>query len=177
MFALQLQITTDFEIANCFNSYFTSIGPSLARKFEVTTSMESRQNSYKSLDASFMFTEIDSLTTETLLKAVNSRKATGLDGIPAKLVKKAAPVIATPLTYIINKTLLSCVFPDSLKIAKVKPLFKKGSIEDCGNYRPISILPIFSKIIEKVINFQIVNYLEKTGILNSKQYGFRKNKN
>ena len=61
-----------------------------------------------------------------------------------------------------------------MKIARINPLYKKGNINKCENYRPISVLPIFSKITEKLINFQIMDYLERNNILDSNQFGFRK---
>ena len=70
----------------------------------------------------------------------------------------------------------SGMFPDSLKVARVVPIFKKGDKTNQSNYRPISILPTYSKIIEKVIYKQVYNYLTKYSILNNAQYGFRSGK-
>ena len=124
----------------------------------------------------FNFETVQENCIESLLKNLNANKATGLDLIPAKLVKIAAPAIASPLCYIINSSLDMGIFPDNLKIAKVKALYKKGSPKLLTNYRPISILPVFSKIFEQVANKQISGYLENNNLLNSQQYGFRKNR-
>ena len=67
------------------------------------------------------------------------------------------------------------IFPDKLKTAKVCPVYKSGSKTEFTNYRPISILPSFSKILEKVISNRLISYMEKYNILSCSQYGFRKN--
>ena len=98
----------------------------------------------------------------------------GYDNIHPKIVKHAAYEIGLPLSHIINCSLSHGTFPDQLKMARVIPIYKKGSPCDVCNYRPISILPILSKIVESIINKQLLNYLEKNDILLHSQYGFRK---
>jgi hypothetical protein len=85
--------------------------------------------------------------------------------IKSKILKASAPFIITPLTYIFNKVLLTGVFPDRLKYSEVQPLFKKGEKNEITNYRPISLLPSFSKIIEKIIYNRLVSYLTEYNIL------------
>ena len=65
-------------------------------------------------------------------------------------------------------------FPDVLKVGKVTPIFKKGNVEDVGNYRPVSTLPIFGKIFEKVIYTRIYDFALSQGIIDKNQFGFRK---
>jgi hypothetical protein len=79
------------------------------------------------------------------------KKATGRDGISAKLLKLAKPVIAKPITKMINKTITNSVFPDQLKQAQVVALHKKNNALDKSNYRPVTILPVFSKFFERAI--------------------------
>ena len=81
--------------------------------------------------------------------------------------------IAEPLSELINKSFLTGSFPDRLKIAKVCPVFKNGDKRLFSNYRPISILPSFSKIYEKVVSRSLVSFLEAGNILVENQYGFR----
>ena len=81
-----------------------------------------------------------------------------------------------PLTKLVNLSLRAAVFPDSLKIAKVLPVYKKGDKNDYGNYRPISLLPAFSKIFERVMYNQINNFVETNNILYVNQFGFRTGK-
>ena len=96
-----------------------------------------------------------SLVTESqvfkYLIRLNSNKATGLDGIPSKFVKDAAPIIAYPLCHIINLSLIQGSVPDSLKSARVIPLFKKNDKTEVGNYRPVSIVNVISKNLERVV--------------------------
>ena len=89
---------------------------------------------------------------------------------------KIAPNVLTPgITYMINKSLASGVFPGICKHAKVNPIFKAGSKDDVNNYRPISILPTLAKIIEKWIQIKIMSYLNKHTLLHENQSGVRKN--
>jgi hypothetical protein len=81
--------------------------------------------------------------------------------------------MVTPITKF-NECIESCIFPDCLKIALIIPVFKKGNTTDLGNYRPISLLPIISKIWEKIMAEQICEFLEENGLFCSHQFGFRK---
>jgi hypothetical protein len=94
-----------------------------------------------------------------------------------KLLKSCSYFISSPLNYICNRTLFTGVFPDRLKYANIRPLFKKGTKNDINNYRPISILTSFSKIFEKVLQTRLLKHLTDHNILVKKQYGFRKNLN
>ena len=84
-----------------------------------------------------------------------------MDQIPAKFLRDGAEVLALPLRNIINLSIKLSTFPEECKIAKLKPIFKKGARTDPQNYRPVSLLPLVSKIIEKSIDFQIEDYLNK----------------
>lgn len=90
-----------------------------------------------------------------------------------KLLKKIANEIISPLTKLINYCIKDNVFPDILKVARVVPVHKKGPVNSVNNYRPISIVPIFSKILEKVLQSQLISYFEKNCLFNKSQYGFR----
>ena len=91
-------------------------------------------------------------------------KSTGPSSIPVKLLKIALPVIINPLCKLINHSFITGIFPDAVKISKVIPIFKAGSTQD--NYRPISLLSIFSKIIEKLMHTRLYLFLEQ----HTKQY-------
>ena len=82
-------------------------------------------------------------------------------------------LISLPLSIIINQTLNTRIFPDTLKVAKVRPLYKKGDDRSFSNYGPISLLPSFSEIFEKVIYQQTYSYFQTNNLLYSSQYGFR----
>jgi hypothetical protein len=97
----------------------------------------------------------------------------GYDEISLRILKISAPYILSPLTHIFKKVLCTGIFPERLKFFEVKPLFKKGSTTEFSNYRPISLLTTFSKIIEKNIYKRRYNYLLKCDILVKEQFGFR----
>ena len=96
------------------------------------------------------------------------------DSIPLKIYKCILPDIIEPITHIVNLSLNTGVVPDLCKIAKVVPIHKTGDLDDPGNYRPISILPILGKIIEHFVNGQLIQFIEDNKILSEQQYGFRK---
>ena len=108
-----------------------------------------------------------------MLANLNVTKATGCDKLSAKFLKDSAPEIATPFTYLINLSLKSSTVPNDFKIARVVPLFKKGNRNNEGNYRPVSILPVVSKILERVVYDQINTYLSNNEIIYKFQSGFR----
>ena len=89
------------------------------------------------------------------------------------LIKKVVDLLVEPLLYICNLSLNRGVFPKKLKIAKVTPIFKKGQKENINNYRPISVLPTFSKLIEKIVYHRLSFYLDSFDVIGDNQYGFR----
>ena len=104
-----------------------------------------------------------------------SHKATGTDGIDARIFNAAAPAISTPLSRLINHCIDTSSFPSIWKLAKVTPLYKgQGKKDDMNNYRPISVLPLFSKVFQKHINQALYSYLKESKLLYSLQSGFRK---
>ena len=112
-----------------------------------------------------------------IIDGLNPSKATGHDRITARAVKENKLVIGPILVFLINLTIKTSTFSDCLKIARVKPVYKKGSKKDKNNYRPISILSAISKIVERILTHQITEYLETYSILTRHQFGFRKGKN
>ena len=101
-------------------------------------------------------------------------KALGPDNLPPNLIKDSAEIIAEYLAYVINLSLRSGLFPNDWKIARVIPLYKSGPSDRLENYRPISVLPIMSKVIEKVVHKRLVDYLEEHHMLADQQFGFHR---
>ena len=168
-------ISDPAEISNKFNEYFINIGPKLAEKIQnnnanFTTFMGERSINSIFLDA-IMEKEI-----EIEISSLNGNKSCGHDEIPPKLVKEISKQIVKPLTHIYNQSLLTGVIPNDLKIAIVTPVFKANNKKEFSNYRPISVLPCFSKILEKIMYKRVVKYLDKHNMLFESQYGFRKKK-
>ena len=118
--------------------------------------------------------EAEILHTTTHLKASTSE---GLDNISTQILKQTMKEVATPLTHIVNLSLYHGIFPNDMKLAKIVPVFKNGNTKLFNNYRPISILPAFSKILDKIVCNRLLHFLETKYILYKHQYGFRKNHN
>ena len=96
------------------------------------------------------------------------------DEICSKILKAIALDIMEPLTYCINLSMLSGIVPKRANIARIKPVFKSGDKNYMSNYRPISILPTISKVLERVVYNRLNGYLDELNITASSQYGFRK---
>ena len=90
----------------------------------------------------------------------------------SRILKETADLIVHPFTALINSCFSVGMFPNTFKITKVLPFFKKGSATDLDNYRPISIIPIFAKVFEIILKNQLLNFLESIDILNNCQFGF-----
>ena len=103
-----------------------------------------------------------------------SSKSTGYDGVSVNLLKRIIYYIVEPLTHMFNLSISSGVCPNSLKIAKVIPIYKKDDSALVSNYRPISLLPSISKILEKIVHKRLYNFLNSNNLLIPNQYGFRK---
>jgi hypothetical protein len=112
---------------------------------------------------------------ETIIYSFKTKDSCGYDLISLRVLKLSTPYISSPLSYICNKTMQLGVFPERLKYSIIKPLYKKGNKSLISNYRPISLLTSFSKIVEKVIFNRLIDHLNKYAILSPSQYGFQKN--
>ena len=106
---------------------------------------------------------------------MKTNKATGLDQINAKLLKDSASSTVSGLTKIFNASLHSQTFPDIWKKGKITPLFKSNDPTAPNNYRPITILPIISKIMERIVHRQVYKFLREHNLITSEQFGFRPN--
>ena len=97
----------------------------------------------------------------------------GSEGIPLRFIKDSLPVTIFYILVIINTSIVTLIFPNKWKHPHVLPFFKSGDKEEASNYRPISLLPILSKVLEKVVAMQLMHYLEANHILSNHQHGFR----
>ena len=161
-------------IVTKLNDYFTNIGPSLAA-FIKTENRTYDSYLTKNHPNSFVMYPTDPNEIINIVSNLKNKASYGYDNIPTTIIKSSTANIAHPLTAIINKSILTGCFLDSLKIAKICQIFKSGDSMEISNYRPISLLPCLSKIFEKVISIHLISYLEKYQILTPTQYGFRNN--
>jgi hypothetical protein len=161
-------------IANVFNKFFTTIGANLAKKLKTSHANEPLPNIVKpTCITQFKFDPVDVLDVHKALCMLNIGKATGLDNIPARILKVAATELAHPLATIFNFSLLTGQIPDEWKSAKVSALHKDGDVQDPTNYRPISVIPIVMKVFERSVHRQLYKYVSDNNYLNEFQSGFR----
>ena len=160
-------------IVDSFNNFFVNIGKNLA------DSIISREDSgHMDLLTAPCQTPLtfSSINPDDVLKIINtlkSKSSYGNDYISNKLLKQIKHELCPTSSMIINQSLVTGVFPDKLKIAKVVPIYKKGDERMLENYRPVSVLPSISKIFEKVIHIQLLQHFVSADLFYPHQYGFR----
>ena len=149
------------DIRNCsiFKNYFSSLAQNLVSKLPLSPNIftESKIASYYnnnvvSKDLNFQLLETSPEKISSILKSLNPSKAAGIDNLSGKFLKDDGHVLARPISQLCNLSIKLNSFRRSCKIAKVKPLFKKGSKTDPQNYSPISLLSLLSKIIERFVH-------------------------
>ena len=132
------------------------------------------QASSKPAVSSFANVHFRVATVKRHLSRLDVSKATGPDGIPARVLKECAVELAAPLSSLFSLCFRTGIQPTMWKIAHVVPVHKKASRSTIKNYRPVSLLSICSKVMEDIVNHQLVNYLEKYQLLSNRQFGFRR---
>ena len=157
----------EIEIANAFNNYFTSIGPSLSNKFQ-------QNNNYlKYLDDApncrLYFEPVEEHFIIKIIDKLKNKKSSGIDGILNSLIKLSKYVPVKPLAILVNQMSNTVIFPSQLKISKVIPLYKANDETLLSNYRPIALLTSVSKIFENVMLDQISNYFINNNLLSMQQ--------
>ena len=167
-------ITDTKDIANHFNNFFSNIGTNLSSSIK----LEDRNAAFTDYlhnptDHRFTFSQINERKVLSIINKLKNKTSSGKDGISNKLLKSIKSEISEAIAIIINQSILTGIFPDQLKLAKVKPLYKKGDNCCLNNYRPISLLPTLSKIFERVMYKQLYQYFNENKLLCEQQYGFR----
>lgn len=169
------------KVANFINKFYTSIASVLVSKLPTPshcydTNSDAFINFYKNKGITPDGFRLLPVSTDFVFKEIlrlNPNKSTGIDNIPVKFLKDGAKFVTNPITFIINLSISSSTIPDDLKFARVRPLFKKNSRLDVGNYRPVSILSVISKILERAVYIQVEKYLVDNNVLYDMQSGFR----
>ena len=163
------------EIASEFNNFFVNVASKLKEPVTSTNHDKLKEFCHEKLPPNMKF-EIPMIDRQKVLKFLSNidiNKATGTDMIGPRLLKFAAPFIGDEITFICNQSISKSVFPSKWKEAKVTPLFKNGPHEAVNNYRPISILPVLSKVLEKHVHESLYDYLNAFQLLHKTQSGFR----
>ena len=166
------EITNYTQLANTFNLYFSNIGCRLA-KLIPTTTINHLDYMDPPVDQSLF---LEPVVIQEIITIFNNIKtnAAGTDHISKNMIKYKYHTLANHIIHIINCSFSEGVVPKELKIAKVNPFFKSGDKDILGNYRPVAILPLFSKVWEKLFYDRLLKFLTNNNVLYNYQYGFRK---
>ena len=158
-------------IANCFNNYFADIGPTLASKI-CTDNVSRRDFILQGINASLVL-EPKNHTEIKLIIGQLKEGASGRDGIMPRHIECVSESIAYPLTRMANLSFEQGVFPAELKLANITPIYKAKDPMFFNNYRPISLLSVFSKILERLMYNRVLRFINRYNLFNKYQFGFR----
>ncbi len=162
-------------IANAFNNFFKNAAINITKKIpKPLNTYEHYLKKTPKIHDSFNFKPVSLIEIQKTINSFTNKSSSGFDMISPKILKNNAVKLIPAITILINKILTSGNFPEYLKTSKITPLFKKGLETDINNYRPISQLPILSKIAEKIMIDQMQQHLDKHKTITKYQFGFRK---
>lgn len=160
-----------------FGNYFTSISqnffPNQPMAIITLSNYQFQNNETIPLHLQFCFQPVSEATTLAIIQKTKKSTVSPFS-IPVLYLKHFSSIISKHLTFIINKCFVWNKFPDNWKKAIVIPCYKTGPLTSLSNYRPISLLPNISKIAERIIHDQLIEYIESNNILSTCQHGFRK---
>ena len=163
----------DSEIATIFNDHFSTVGSRISESISVQS--ENDPLSFMSsvnISNSFFLRPVSVFDVSLIINSLKN-KSCPMNTFPAKVIKIINPLVSPILTKILNDSINKAEFPEFMKTARVLPVFKGGDSNNVSNFRPISILPIFSKIFERLVYNQLYSYIEKFNLLDQNQFGFR----
>ena len=150
---------------------FINIGPTLAKKIP-NDNRSPTEYMKKRVSEQMVIEPVIENEVESIIKALKDGSP-GWDAISAQVVKTTYQSFLQPLTHIVNLSLMTGIFPKELKIARVTPLFKSVDSTLFSNYRPVSVLPLFSKILERLMYNRLLSFLNEHKVLYLYQFGFR----
>ena len=157
----------DAENASIFKHFFSKLAddlvanlPSPSGRFGISSVKSYYKKILGSPSLNFELAPTTEANILMILQSLQTDKAAGIDNISSRFLKDGSKILAEPICQLCNLSISLSLFPTDCKIAKIKPLFKKGSKTDPKNYRPVSLLPIISKIIERVVNEQTQCFLQ-----------------
>ena len=151
-----------------------NVGPDLAKNIK-----QENGNIYNYLqnrnEHSMFLQPTDSDEVLRTINACRNKMSTDCEELSMYMIKNIVKEVVDPFTHICNLSFINGNFPNKMKVAKVVPLYKGGSKNKFTNYRPVSLLPQFSKILEKLFDVRLQKFIDKNHILSDSQYGFRAN--
>ena len=162
------------EWAGRLNHFFASVGPGVAEELaELDSDHPLPPRPPRVCSGAFSPRPATLPELSLALQRMSTSRASGPDGITIDMLRVTFPVVGPHLLKLINTCIVHCDLPPEWKVATVVPLFKKGDRSDPNNYRPISVLPVVSKLCERVVCTQLMTYLSEYHLLCPQQYGFR----
>ena len=165
------KVTNKNDIANHFNEYYINIRPNLCKTLPKNNESPLTYMNMRTQDSMFLYPTNEEEVTKII---ANIRVSSpGWDEISANVIINAADILSKPLTFLYNLSLQSGIFPSELKLAKVIPIHKGDSKHLLNDYRPVSVLPVLSKILEKIVYSRLIAFINKHNILYNLQFGFR----
>ena len=173
------EITEEGKVADVFNNFFVQKIAKLKENIDSRYVEDPLQRLKKKMEGRNLKFSLKQVTERKVLKVIKSMKqkrSAGRDGLSQENLILGSEILCIPLTRIINKSLEIGEFPEVWKEAAVTPILKKGSSEKKENYRPVSCLPVASKVLEKIVTEQMTQFLEEHKLLPNNQHGFRENR-
>ena len=165
-------VTSPFEIANAFNNYFSNFALDIQSSIKYSAKEFHEFLPPLSIKSSFL-SPSDKNEIISIISALDSRKTSGPNGIPIKILKLMKNDISDQLAVLFNLSFTSGLFPTILKASKVAPIYKKYSKRKCSNYRPISLLSNIEKIFERIVYKRLYKFIEDNKLVYNLQFGFR----
>ena len=162
---------SDSDTAMYINTFFTNIGPSLASNFD-----DNWVDDIAEVQPNMPMLVITDEDIRKTICEIDVHKSSAIENISSRILKDAFEVIVPQLTFLFNMSLRTGTFPTVWKNANIIPLQKNGDKTDVNNLRPISLLPLPGKLLERIVHTRLTSYLEENNLLNTKQNGFRKNR-
>ena len=168
-------VSSPYRVSGAMNNYFINKVRLLNERIPESEEdpLQKLRESMRSRQCSFSLHSVSPGNVAEIIAGLKNSKSTGVDFIDTWVIKLVANDILPAITHIINLSIAHSEFPSSWKLSKVVPLLKKGDPLVPSNYRPVALLPIFSKILEKVAFLQLVKYLDSNGLLHPNHHGSR----
>ena len=171
----KIEISNSKAIGNQLAHYFADIGKTYVNRIPKSdTCIDDYLTKIECNLTSLFLLPTSETEVKKLIDELSNKSSSGWDGMSNVLLKKISAPLVYPLTIAFNKSITEAVFPTIMKLACVTPLHKSGYTDLCTNYRPISLLPVLSKLLEQIIYKQTYGFLVQNLLLYTSQYGFRK---
>ena len=166
--------TDNYDMGNLLNEHLSSLPINIQNPMHRNSASAHFSNYLTNVSPlrSFFFSPVSALDVQKIIEGFKS-KSSHINTYSVKILKYLSNLISPILSELINKSLMTGTFPGLFKHARVTPIFKSGCRKDPNNYRPISVLPVLSKVFEKVTCVQVYRYFEHFNFFTNAQFGFR----